>query len=596
MSLRRRILIGTGLLTLLPLLAFFFGVRHTISSRFEARYRQQIESVSSSIDGALAGRSGDLGRTLTSLVAEITGDNALWLALVRDQDDQQLYLRSRITESMHLAGLEMLLLLDHDGKVLASGHYPQEHGRSYRSLALALEQGGDAAAVIQVRRASGFFPALIRLDHFQMADRRFLLLGGMALDVDFLRDLSGGSGLDITMLYASGEQCAPGLSGWLGTGPPLADPEAAVDSAGVAAVPPTEKTFIERRDLKLSAVGAGGRMYPARIVITHPRTQLDLMLGELSTWLLLTLLVALAGSLTLAVILAARISRPLMSLASKAEEVDFDRLDVDFSSTRNDEVGRLSRLLQGMTVRLSTGRRRLTEAERRATLGEVARQVTHDIRNGFTPLRNVISHLSQVARDEPEELPEIFRERLPTLESGLNYLEGLSSNYGRLSSRNSPGRCSLEGTIREILPPGLVEGIIEYLVDLEPDLPALVIDPSALRRILENLIRNARESLPDGGGTITVSGGKMVDEFGEPALAIRVIDTGCGISPEALTTIFDDFYTSKPAGSGLGLSNVRRLVTDLGGQVQVASEPGRGSTFTLVLPLETEPATPLEER
>jgi signal transduction histidine kinase len=141
-----------------------------------------------------------------------------------------------------------------------------------------------------------------------------------------------------------------------------------------------------------------------------------------------------------------------------------------------------------------------------------------------------------------------------------------------------------------------VEGTIEYLVDLEPDLPALVIDPSALRRILENLIRNARESLPDGGGTITVSGGKMVDEFGEPALAIRVIDTGCGISPEALTTIFDDFYTSKPAGSGLGLSNVRRLVADLGGQVQVASEPGRGSTFTLVLPLETEPATPLEER
>ena len=112
-------------------------------------------------------------------------------------------------------------------------------------------------------------------------------------------------------------------------------------------------------------------------------------------------------------------------------------------------------------------------------------------------------------------------------------------------------------------------------------------DPIALRRIIDNLVRNGLESLPPEGGAITLN--LHEERSPEPVIVLEVRDEGSGIAAVELERIFDDFYTTKAEGTGLGLSNVRRLVADCGATISVASAVGRGSVFTVRFPAQDEP-------
>jgi signal transduction histidine kinase len=114
-------------------------------------------------------------------------------------------------------------------------------------------------------------------------------------------------------------------------------------------------------------------------------------------------------------------------------------------------------------------------------------------------------------------------------------------------------------------------------------------DPVAFRRILENLIANAVDSLPSTSGRITVST-RVVQREGEPP-AVRVIvsDTGRGMSADEAKRIFDDFYTTKESGTGLGLSIVRRLVMDVHGTIAVESAPEKGTRMIVDIPAGDKP-------
>jgi len=104
-------------------------------------------------------------------------------------------------------------------------------------------------------------------------------------------------------------------------------------------------------------------------------------------------------------------------------------------------------------------------------------------------------------------------------------------------------------------------------------------DAVSLRRVVENLVDNAVDSLEGRSGEIAVS-----TRVGDGRVLLVVRDTGSGMSPDQRTRIFEDFYTTKDDGTGLGLSIVRRLVMDLDGSIEVETELGKGSCFTIDLP------------
>jgi signal transduction histidine kinase len=111
-------------------------------------------------------------------------------------------------------------------------------------------------------------------------------------------------------------------------------------------------------------------------------------------------------------------------------------------------------------------------------------------------------------------------------------------------------------------------------------------DPIAFRRILENLMSNAVDSLESKPGRVTVSTMVVEREGGPPAIRVAVADTGRGMSSDETERIFNDFYTTKEGGTGLGLSIVRRLAMDMHGTVGVESEPGRGTRITIDIPAD----------
>jgi signal transduction histidine kinase len=319
----------------------------------------------------------------------------------------------------------------------------------------------------------------------------------------------------------------------------------------------------------------------ARLDVTQSLTPLRTLLRSADTWFLWTAAGTGATALLLAVWVSSRMSGRLAALAEKTAVLDLDRLDVEFDAG-TDEVGRLSGLLGDLAARLRTSTSRVRDAERRATVGELARQVNHDIKNGLIPLRNVMRHLAQVERDDPRALGGVFAERRTTVESSLAYLETLATSYQRLSPPLDRRECDVNALITDVVRAQGHEQI-ELTTDLSA-VPHVLGDPIALRRILENLTANAVDSLPSKRGRITVS--TRVVERAREAIVVRVTvaDSGRGMSADESKRIFDDFYTTKEGGTGLGLSIVRRLVMDLGGTIAVESEAGQGTRMIVDIP------------
>ena len=115
-------------------------------------------------------------------------------------------------------------------------------------------------------------------------------------------------------------------------------------------------------------------------------------------------------------------------------------------------VAALAALLLGgwLSTRISEPvEARIGDMERRIAIGDLARQVNHDVKNGLAPLRNVFRHLTQVARDKPGELPQVFTERQRTVESSINYLETLAANYAKLSPQSERKATDVNVVVRE---------------------------------------------------------------------------------------------------------------------------------------------------
>ena len=240
--------------------------------------------------------------------------------------------------------------------------------------------GARGVALVTTRGAEREFLALARAESFVIGGRTFTIVGGVAVDEAFLARLARDRAIVVSLRYPGAElSTVPRKTGQRPTTPRSASSQVPVIRGGA---------------------GTPLEVVQARLEVTQPLTPLRTLLRSADSWFLLTAAGTGVTALLLAVWVSSRISGPLAALAEKTAVLDLDRLDVDFDPG-TDEVGRLSRLLGDLAARLRTSTARVREAERRATVGELARQINHDIKNGLIPLRNVMRHLAQVERDEP---------------------------------------------------------------------------------------------------------------------------------------------------------------------------------------------------
>ena len=134
----------------------------------------------------------------------------------------------------------------------------------------------------------------------------------------------------------------------------------------------------------------------------------------------------------------------------------------------------------------------------------------------------------------------------------------------------------------EVMLRAMIGARVRLVMDLDGELPEVSADPNQLRRLLVNLAVNARDAMPSGG-VLTI---ETRHAQGEGVVEIHIRDTGTGMDEEVRARLFEPFFTTKPAGkgTGLGLAAVQTIVTQCGGWIEVDTEPGQGTTFSIGLP------------
>ena len=275
-----------------------------------------------------------------------------------------------------------------------------------------------------------------------------------------------------------------------------------------------------------------------------------------------------------------RIARPLEELASAADEVAAGHYDVAVPErTWGSEVERLATRFHEMTTRLS-------ESEQLSR--NFLMSVSHELRTPLTAIRGHVSALREGVFDDEaaqsRSLEVVSEEamRLERLVGDVLDLAKLDARRFALLREEVDMRALCERAYATFAEEARVRGI-EYDLELGEG-AVLITDGDRVLQIVTNLLSNALHWTPEGG---RVDLGLGVDN-GEVAVAVS--DTGPGIAPQQEERIFRPFWSGEDGGTGLGLAIARELALALGGRLELHTEPGRGSRFVLVLPVQTQPA------
>jgi PAS domain S-box-containing protein len=250
-----------------------------------------------------------------------------------------------------------------------------------------------------------------------------------------------------------------------------------------------------------------------------------------------------------------------------------------------------SRVVIGVLIDISDqmeSERRAQHLQKMEAMSRLAAGIAHDFRNVLSTIRVTAQLMQEASRSSPPnpEVTEDLRDIVEAVDRGSRLSEQLME-----LSRNREAtvqRLSLSAAVSDLAP--MLRRILgkDVLLVQEADegLPEVVMDRGHLEQILMNLVVNARDAMPHGGEVTIRVGLKRPPADSRPCVCLEVSDTGPGVPPELRARVFEPYFTTKEdKGTGLGLTNVWTIAQSYGGLVGLESEPGRGTTFSVYLPV-----------
>jgi len=235
--------------------------------------------------------------------------------------------------------------------------------------------------------------------------------------------------------------------------------------------------------------------------------------------------------------------------------------------------------------RLREVQERLYQAERLSALGRLAGVVAHEVRNPLNAISMAVQRLGRQyapsegsSREEFSRMIQVLRDEIQRINRIIEEFLGLTRK-GRLRIQEIPVREILD-RLRTLVEPQATSGSVELRVEGDGEDLSVMVDRDRIMQALLNLLSNAMEAMPPEGGVVSLS----YRPHGKDRALIQISDTGKGILPEEMDKIFDLGYTTKGKGLGLGLHVAREIVELHGGSVDVRSEKGKGTVFSVYLP------------
>ena len=279
-------------------------------------------------------------------------------------------------------------------------------------------------------------------------------------------------------------------------------------------------------------------------------------------------------------------------------------IEASISTSLVDFEGRPAWLVLAQDV---TERRRLEEqllqSQKVEAIGTLAGGVAHDFNNVLMVVRASAALLLRDLTDPQQRADTLQIDAAAQRGAELTRQLLAFSRQQVLHLEASDVNAVVEDTL------GLLDKVIgediQTISKLEPGLPAVVVDRAQLGQVILNLAVNARDAMPNGGVLGILTAAVELDEIYAadhpgivpgPYVLLEVTDSGAGMDDETRLRAFDPFFTTKPTGTGLGLASVYGIVSQSGGHIELSSEPGNGSTFTLYFPSVSLPvASPKPE-
>jgi two-component system, NtrC family, nitrogen regulation sensor histidine kinase NtrY len=510
--------------------------------------------------------------------------------------------------------LDFLELVDAQGKILSSAQWPAKFG--YPDPAVSSPNAPNSAFLKIEELPNRPTLGLFAIRAVQVGDQTVSVIGGQRLDQQFLSTLDIPDGTRV-LLYQN-------LS-------PKWNPESLLDLNGPAAGADRVESLIEKarstgREAQapiywtsdsadaevihaIPLTGQNQRVVGVLLVGSSRRPLIELQRRIISTAMFvgsLGILVAVLASLWF----AARVTRPVVSLANAARRVAAGDLATKVEVESHDELGELAASFNRMTEDLVQQKERAVQAERVAAWRELARRLAHELKNPLFPLQVTVENLMRAKTKSPELFEEVFQESAATLLAEINNLKTIIGRFSEFSKMPQPERRptrvnDIVESVLRVFQAQLQEqsgqghsggqsgqeqsgkGAITVRTELAADLPEISADADLLRRALSNLVLNAIDAMPHGGELTLRTSLVKGTVFGESSnrVAISVSDTGSGLTPEECARLFTPYYTTKQHGTGLGLAIVQSVVTDHGGKISVESTKEKGTTLRIELPV-----------
>ncbi len=311
------------------------------------------------------------------------------------------------------------------------------------------------------------------------------------------------------------------------------------------------------------------------------QSEIDEELTKRNVFLFGAYAIVLILALVVGTLFTKQFASPILLLKTMTDRVAAGDLGAQVTTSRKDEIGELERAFNAMTRNLKRSQEEMVRVQRELAWQEMARQVAHEIKNPLTPMKLSIQHLRRAYEDGVKDFGTVLRQVSTTVLGQIDALSRIASEfsqYARMPER-SLTRCSVHAVVREACDLFRQHRHITLVSELAAPHDLIDADHDELVRVFINIIRNAVQAMEEKG-TITITTAAAGN-----LLEVRIGDTGPGIPEEIQDRLFTPNFSTKTDGMGLGLTIVRKTISDLHGSVAIESVPRRGTTVVIQLPL-----------
>jgi signal transduction histidine kinase len=612
MTFRKKLLLLFAATVLLCVAVISASVYSTIRRSFERADQDRANAVAAQFRSEFQRRGQEVARKVESVAA---GETVQRIAL--DMNRGATESGDHVSEARALAGqqqLDFLELVDSRGTILSSAQWQAKFG--YPEAAVPAAAGTAGAFLKREELPEGATLGLFAVRVARVGEQPLYVIGGERLDQGFLStldipigtrvllyqnldaqwnpksllDLNGpAAGVDkIAPLVAKVRDTLQEFQGVIHWTSDSADAEVfhAIPLTGPVFSAPNQSSA--NHDLTNQST-AKQQLLGVLLVGSSRRPLIELQRQVVSTAMLVGgvgILIAVLASLWF----AARVTRPVESLAEAARRVAAGDLGAKVEVQSSDELGELAAAFNRMTEDLAQQKDRTLQAERVAAWRELARRLAHELKNPLFPLQVTVENLMRAKQKSPEMFEEVFDEGTATLLAEIDNLKTIIGRFSEFSKMPQPQRqpTQVNEVVRSVLrvfhaqfqDNDKEKNQIAVQTELAEGLPEISADPDLLHRALQNLVLNAIDAMPQGG-KLTIRTATLGDR-----VEISVSDTGSGLTPEECERLFTPYYTTKQHGTGLGLAIVQSVVSDHGGKISVESAKEKGTTFRIELPCD----------